>query len=418
MMVERRIEHVTCLGCGCSCDDVTITVRENRIVDAAPVCPVGKAWLGDGQVPARILSQGRPVTLEQALSDAAAVLTRHSPCLIYLAPDLTSQAQRTAVAVADLLKAGVDCATSSTAATGLLTTQRRGRAGATLGEIRNRGDVFLFWGVNPTRRYPRFLERYALEPAGTHVPQGRRGRQVISVSIGEDQSLEDADLTFTIEPQNEIATLSLMRAAVLGHEFSGSVNGAGLAREVASRLIRARYAVIVHDSEPTPEQRNPLRVEALVGLTQALNAPTRAALCSLRAGGNQVGAESVMTWQTGYPFAVDFRRGFPRFDPGGRGMMLLSRQAYRSALIAGSPQLDDLPESLSQINPVVIGPRASEVSFKTQVAVDTGVGGIHDSGTAYRMDEVPLRLRPVLNHPRSAAEVLAGLHRALRNRPA
>ena len=36
-----------------------------------------------------------------------------------------------------------------------LPAQRRGRATATLGEISNRADVLLFWGVDPAERYPR-----------------------------------------------------------------------------------------------------------------------------------------------------------------------------------------------------------------------------------------------------------------------
>ena len=54
----------------------------------------------------------------------------------------------------------------------------------TLGEIRNRADVLLFWGTDPAARYPRFLSRYAPDPPGVHVPQGRASRTVIAVDIG------------------------------------------------------------------------------------------------------------------------------------------------------------------------------------------------------------------------------------------
>jgi formylmethanofuran dehydrogenase subunit B len=48
------------------------------------------------------------------------------------------------------------------------------------------------------------------------------------------------------------------------------------------------------------------------------------------------------------------------------------------------------------------------------VAIDTGVAGIHEGGTAYRMDEVPLMLRPPLDGPRTASQVLLALHEAIR----
>jgi formylmethanofuran dehydrogenase subunit B len=65
---------------------------------------------------------------------------------------------------------------------------------------------------------------------------------------------------------------------------------------------------------------------------------------------------------------------------------------------------------------IVVGPRASESPFPVRVAIDTGVAGIHEGGTAYRMDDVPLRLRPPLGAERTAVSVLTGLLRAVRDR--
>lgn len=414
MSADRLVENVTCLGCGCGCDDVTVRVAQNRIVDVGPVCPRGRAWFGDGKVPSEIRSDGRPVSLEQALARIAGTLSQaRGKCLVYLAPDLTSQAQRAALAIADLLRATVDCATSDTAANGLITAQRRGRAGATLGEIRNRGDVFLFWGVDPENRYPRFLARYGPEAVGTHIAEGRRGRFVISVSVGGDRSLTGADLPITLPLDAEITALTLMRASVLGQELPASPL-AGQSAEIAGRLVRARYAVLVHDAEPTAEQRNPLRAEALIALGQALNGPTRAALCSLRDGGNVLGAESALTSQTGYPFAVDYSGGYPRYRPERRGIAGVLSGAFRAALVVGSPALDDPTRTaLSTMTAAIIGPRASEAPFPTSVAVDTGVAGIHEEGVGYRMDEVPLALRPSVDGPRSTADVLHALTRAI-----
>jgi formylmethanofuran dehydrogenase subunit B len=65
---------------------------------------------------------------------------------------------------------------------------------------------------------------------------------------------------------------------------------------------------------------------------------------------------------------------------------------------------------------VLVGPRASEAGFPARVAIDTGVAGIHEGGTAYRMDDVPLPLRPPLGAPRGAAETLAALLAAVQAR--
>jgi formylmethanofuran dehydrogenase subunit B len=415
-MTAAQVEQVTCLGCGCGCDDLTVTVRDGRIVETAPACPLARAWFGDGLVPWEVLRQGQPAALEEALADAEAILTRsRKRLLVYLGPDLSTQAQRAAVALADLLGATVDSATSDPAAGGLLAGQRRGRATATLGEIRNRGDVVLFWGVDPSRRYPRFFSRYAPEPAGTQVPKGRAGRLVISVNIGADQGPPGADVTIALEPSEEIAALSLMRAAAQGRSTPDLTPNLAQAAGLVGRLSAARYAVLVHDAEPTAESRNPLRVEGLIALAQALNGPTRAALTSLRAGGNRSGAEAVLTWQTGYPFAVDYSRGHPRYAPGDRGLDRLVRGGLDAALVVGSPGIGDAAAAaLGKIDAVVIGPRASQAGFTTRVAIDTGVAGIHEGGTGYRMDDVPLPLRPPLDGQRPTLETLRALTEAVR----
>lgn len=415
-MTETRVEHVTCLGCGCACDDISVTVRDGRIVDTSPACSVGRGWFGDGVVPWQVLRDGAPASAEQAIAEAARLLAEsQGRLLIYVGADLSSQAQRSAVSLADLLRGTVDSATSDTAAAGLLAGQRRGRATATLGEIRNRADVLLFWGVDPVKRYPRFYSRYAPDPSGVQVPNGRRDRFVIAVHVGTDQGPAASDAALALEPSEEIAALSLMRAAVQGRAPLDLGGALRQSLDLASRLASARYAVLIHDAEPTMTERNPLRVEGLIALTQALNGPTRAALCSLRAGGNRVGADAVLTWQSGYPIAVDYSRGYPRYVPRERGLERLAAGGFKAALIVGSPIADaGIASALERVNTIVIGPRASQSSFRANVAIDTGVAGIHEGGTGYRMDEVPLQLRPPLPAQRSAVETLNAIIATIR----
>jgi formylmethanofuran dehydrogenase subunit B len=419
-MTDIRVEHVTCLGCGCACDDIAVTVRDGRIVDTNPACSVGRDWFADGVVPWEVLRDGAPASVEDAIGEAARVLAEsQGRLLIYVGADLSSQAQRRAVSLADLLRGTVDSATSDTAAAGLLAAQRSGRATATLGEIRNRADVLLFWGVDPIRRYPRFYSRYAPDPTGVQVPNGRRDRFVIAINVGTDQGPAGADAALTLEPSEEIAALSLMRASIHGRTPADLGGVFGEAIDLASRLASARYAVLIHDAEATIQERNPLRVEGLLALTQALNGPTRAALCSLRAGGNRVGADAVLTWQSGYPIAVEYSRGYPRYAPQRRGLERLADGGFKAVLMVGSPATDEgVVSALERVNTIVIGPRASQSPFRARVAIDTGVAGIHEGGTGYRMDEVPLRLRPPLSAQRSAVETLDAIIATIRERAA
>src|SRR5882762_9719065 len=411
-MTDRTVANVTCLGCGCACDDISVVVTRDRIAEARNACALGAAWFGDWSVPAETRVNGRSASLEQALTEAARLLTGAKRPLVYLAGDVSCETQRESVAIADRLHAAID-SLAATAAPAVLAAQRRGRAGATLGEIRQRADLVVFWAVDPSPRYPRYASRYAVEPRGVAAPQGRASRTLIAVDVGERRGPVEAHGRLAIAPVDEVDSLEIMRAVV-------QERAAGDARfqpaiDLARRMTEARYAVIVAYGEPSPIPADPARAEALVTLAQALNGPTRCALSTLRGGGNRSGADAVLTWQTGFPFAVDFARGYPSYQPQAGAAALLDGGEVDAALIIGTPA--SLPEpvaaGLSRVRSVVIGPRASAATFQPAVAVDTGEAGIHEGGTAFRMDDVPLPLRPSLEGGVRAAFVTV---RTLRER--
>ena len=414
MSADRVLQSVTCLGCGCGCDDMTVRVRAGRIAEISPPCPLAKRWFGDGTVPREIRVEGRSATIEQALDAATAILSAAARPMVLMAPDLTTEAQRAAIAVGDALRAEVDGPTSDAAAAGILTAQRRGRAAASLGEIRNRADVVLFWAVDPAERYPRYLERYAAAASATHV----RRRALLSVSVGSDRGPAKAELAAEFTPAEEVDALAVMQATVRGQRLGELPEHLRPAVAVAQRLLEGKYVAVVHEAESGRETRDPQRTESLVALAQVLNGPTRAALSSLRAGGNRSGAEAALTWQTGYPIRVSFREGHPRARPGRSGLDRLRSGEADAVLVAGSvAALGDSGIVFDRVPGVVIGPGASAVAG-VRVAIDTGVAGIHEAGTGYRMDDVPLPLAAILESPRAAAETLGLLLGALRRRGA
>jgi formylmethanofuran dehydrogenase subunit B len=140
-----------------------------------------------------------------------------------------------------------------------------------------------------------------------------------------------------------------------------------------------------------------------------LNGVTRCALSTLRGGGNRTGADACLTSQTGYPAAVDFVRGYPRYRPHDTGIGRLSRGEIDAAVVIGSAAL--LPPatlaSFARVPCALIGPRATDSPLTpVEAAIDTAVAGIHEAGTALRMDDVPLPLRAALSGPPAALEMV------------
>jgi formylmethanofuran dehydrogenase subunit B len=410
----RIVENAVCLGCGCACDDIAVVVDGGRITEARNACPLGLRWFGDGALPGAVLG-GRSAAIEEVIGEIADILRSARAPLVYLAPDLTSEAQRASVAIADQLHAFIDGVTSATASEGILAAQRRGRAGATLGEIRNRADLLVFWAVDPALGYPRFQSRYAPDPAGVHVPNGRADRPVIAVDVGSQRGPTDADVRIQMTAEEETLFCASLRGCLAGRTFGGAPILARVT-ELATRLNRAKYAVIVTDGESaSPTAAPSMRASSLIALTQALNATTRGSLCTLRAGGNRNGADTVLSWQTGFPMAVDFARGAPAYTPEDATLSRLARGAFDAVLLIGATMSlpDTLTGALRGVRTIAIGPRASESAVDASIRIDTGVASIHESGIAFRTDDIPLSLRAVLPTPRDTASLLKALGSAI-----
>jgi formylmethanofuran dehydrogenase subunit B len=408
--------HMVCLGCGCACDDIELGLGDGRIVDARHACERGAAWFGDGRVPDGVLVDAAPTDLATGLTAAADRLARAAWPLVYLAPDVTCEAQRGAVALADHLRATLDSVTSVAGLPSMLAAQERGRAGATLGEIRHRADVLLFWGVDPAIRYPRFASRYAPEPDGLHIDGGRSGRLVIAVDVGEARGPAMADHRFAVAPSDELDVLAAL-IAMLQRDTDAvdTASVAGVAAHAMRPLLtQARYAAVIVDGEPREvAAAEPQVPEGIIALAQALNGATRAAAVVLRDGGNRSGADAVLTWQTGFPAAVEFTRGYPRYRPhDGTASARLDAGQIDAVVVVGAATAipDGLAARMAGDATIVIGPRATESRLSRRgVAIDTGIPGIHEGGTALRMDDVPVPLRAALEGPPATEAIVRAL---------
>ena len=95
---------------------------------------------------------------------------------------------------------------------------------------------------------------------------------------------------------------------------------------------------------------------------------------------------------------------------------LLERREVDAAVLIGTEGIDKLSRDaqsfLQNIPIIALDYPSVEIPIPAAVQFTTAVYGIHRPGTAYRMDEVPIPLRTVLDSPLPADhEVLAGITR-------
>lgn len=405
--MTATVEHAVCPNCGCLCDDLVLEADAARVTRAGRACANGSAFFkGYDSTPRLPTIGGEPVDWGTALQEAASILSGSKSPLICGLSSTSTEAQRSAVELADRLGAYLDSTSSVCHGPAVLAMQSIGLPGCTLGEIRNDADLIIFWGCNPTVSHPRFLARYAF-PAGA-----RQSRRMVVVDVRPTATARAADLFLQVAPGADYEVLAALRSLIRGKAISdGSVGGVPAAQlaELAASIKSCRFGVVLVGLGLTMSRGRDLNLSELFALVAELNEFVRFSALPMRGHGNVAGADQVLTWQTGYPFAINLARGWPEYGPGEFSATdLLARHEADAALIIASDPLAHLPAAaghwLRQIPVIAIDPNPSMTTSTARVVLPTACCGIDAAGTYYRMDGVPIRLRPVLPATRPTDE--------------
>ena len=413
----KVVKNATCTFCGCVCDDMILTVDEDakRITKAKNACVLGRAWYAEHYIeedaPAALID-GKPATVEAAVEEAAQILARAKFPITYGLSDTTCEAQRQAVAIADIARGNLDTTTSVCHGPSGLAFQGTGESTMTLGEVKNRADLVIYWGGNPAESHPRHFGRYAVTAKGLFTPGGKKDRAVYIVDVRKTPSAPAANHFLRVKPGKDFELLWTLRALVkerpLGKSDADMEALTGVSmdtlRELAERMKHCRYGVLFFGMGLTMTRGRHFNSGALLALVADLNDYTHFVAKPVRGHGNVTGADNVVSWQTGYPFGVNFSRGFPRFNPGEYTTVdVLAKGDADAALIIASDPASNFPQAaikhLSSIPVIALDTKATMTTRLARVAFKTSTYGINTGGTVYRMDDVPITLRKAFDSP-------------------
>ncbi len=402
----RVVSDVACTVCGCVCDDLRMTVDGDKITDVRGACHLSEPFFLNQHTrrPPVATIDGEAVTVDEAVVHAAHLICQSRNPLIYGLSRSSTEGQRAAVWLADIIGANIDTTASLCHAPSIMAIQEVGESTCSLGEIRNRADLVMFWGVDPVQSHPRHFERYSVEPVGEFVPNGRADRTVVVLDSGLNQSRSSADIFVPIPPGCDFDVLWSLRCLLRGVEPRlDSDIGLSLdaLTDLTDRMKSCRWGVLFFGLGLARQSLGHRSVEALLRLTSELNSYTRFYARRMRIPGDVTGADSVLCWQTGFAFGVNLGRGFPRYNPGEyTANDMLKRREIDLCLLIGSESVQEMDadarEHLTQVPTIVLDHPMVEAPFLPTVHFTTAVYGIHAPGTAYRMDEIPVPLRRVL----------------------
>ncbi|KKL87756.1 hypothetical protein LCGC14_1931510, partial [marine sediment metagenome] len=349
----------------------------------------------------------KEVSWEEALDKAADILVKAKRPLLYGFSSTECEAQGKGVELAEILGSILDNTASVCHGPSLLAIQDVGAPTSTLGEYKNRADLIVFWGSNPVHAHPRHLGRYSEFVRGYFRKDGRNARYIIVVDPRNTHTAQIADLFVQINPSEDYELINAMRAILRGVELDEKeISGVPIKNiiELVEKLKSCNFGVIFFGMGLTQSLSHHRNVDAAICLVRELNDHTKFSLTPMRGHYNVAGANQVFTWQTGYAYSIDFSKGYPRYNPGEFSSVdVLVRNIIDASLIVASDPASNFPaaavRNMFKHPIIVIEPHHTPTSVNADVILPAAIAGIECEGTAYRMDNVPLRLRKVKEAP-------------------
>jgi formylmethanofuran dehydrogenase subunit B len=454
------VKSITCPICGCLCDDIELTVENDEVVSVKNGCAICESkfigYKGEHRIKTPLVRKDGefvPVSMTEAIHKAAEILANANYPILYGWSSTSCEAQRVGVELAEEIGGVLDNTAVVCHGPSILGVQEVGIPTCTLGQIRHRADLIIYWGCDPWSAHPRHLERYTSftegrfeksewtaylqkvkaaagrkkvasatrlsfvkvkPPRHQSCPVGglppamsKSGRKLIVIDVRKSMTAEMADYFIQVTPNKDYELMQALRALVRDEELDvDKVAGVPVEylEEVTEALVNCEFGVIFFGMGLTQTSAKFRNIEVAIALTRDLNRRTKFAIMPMRGHFNVTGANVVFTWQSGYPFGIDFSLGYPRYNPGETTSMdILLRGESDAALVIGADPGATFPKRAVQHlvkNPlIVIDPHMNATALLGDVVFPSAFVGIEVDGTAYRMDHVPLPLKKVVEPP-------------------
>jgi formylmethanofuran dehydrogenase subunit B len=423
-----KVVDVVCPFCGCLCDDLVVEVCDEKVVKVENGCTLAsEKFLGDHRLQSPILREGcgwREIGYEEAISIAADILLAADLPLLYGWSGTHGEAQSVGVHLAEVLGGVIDNTSTVCHGPSILAIQEVGHPGCTLGQVKNRADVVVYWGANPIEAHPRHMSRYTTFTQGFFVKDAHLARTVIVIDTRRTETAEIADEFVQVEAGYDYEVLSALRAIVRGREevISGAVGGVAKTQliRVAEICKRAKFGAIFFGLGLTMSAGKHKNIRNAIELVEELNRHTKWTISPMRGHWNVYGSNEVFTWISGYPFAVDFSRGIAFYNPGETTSVdILRRGECDACLVVGSDPGAHLPRAcaahLAKIPTIQLDPHVNATTHLATLQIPVAVSGIDAEGTAYRMDGVPIRVQKLVETKfPDDTEILSAIYRRVR----
>lgn len=306
------------------------------------------------------------LSLQEAIDQIALALTHaRSPLFVGL-ENLSIQSQRAAMKLARASNATVDSSSDNLGRGNMFALQKRGRVTATLGEIKSRSNLLVFWFCDPVADHPDYFDQFVGKDCETIV-----------VDAQPNATSQIANRFVELSPEQSVHAIWTIRARLKKIEVESELPIEIV--ELADQLAESQYGAFLWGSDHC-EPEFDLQADGLHAMVRELNQITRFVGIPYRRDANALSAENVSTWSSGFPFAVNWNRDTPR-------------QYWLEYSDCSVSERDEWDFLISfDIGEITIASQANEHSQAFQMCLPVAQFGFEESGDACRFDDVSFTL--------------------------
>ncbi|MBL4884684.1 MAG: hypothetical protein JKY95_09150 [Planctomycetaceae bacterium] len=389
--------NITCRGCSLLCDDLTVRIENQKLIDHVHACPLAKNWIQDSL---QVVSAEKQEDAPENLSLAKKWLDNAISPLICGLQGLTLEAESKVVELANQRNARLSAGTSPDKFT---TYQRYGGATCTLGEVHQRADLVLVGNCDLLAIWPRFAQQYLAKPGRFISPEQPRELIFLGDASLLDKTSQYSQIIDIPGDQLDQAVLLLRRIIQKQSIKQADSELTSQLEKLADKLLAAWYPVLFHDD--SLKQNGFLWTK----LVNEVNQLSRMHSLNVTAGVSKGAASETILAMTGFPDHIAFCGATPEDDETEilhdslryEASQLIQNQNTDLVIFAGDQLSKKWLETLQNLAPpaklIVIHSGITKLPrFNVPVLeILTQTPGIHETGTALRCDGVPLPLHAV-----------------------
>lgn len=398
--------YYVCTGCGLLCDDIEVESENNIVNKVYTACRVGVAHMKEarrGETDFRV--DNKPVDEATAIREAASILKNARNPLIFGLGTSTSETQKIAIELAKKTNATLDDTSSfclGPLAEALIQDKLKT---CTLDDVRNKADVIIYWGTDPSDSHPRHLSKHSYFPRGAEKQRGwEEERTAIAIDVRKSHTAKICgNYFFQIPQKGDVEFIDALIAGLSGKLPKTSYNyPPKKILELANILKGAKFGVVFVGRGLIYSLEN---LEPLFKLMKILNEKANFHLIPMVGNYNTMGFNENLFAETGYVNSVKFENGAVKHGPEYSVVESLKAKTVDAALIIGSDPFLILPRSIAKNMleiPVISMDHCETLTSKhAKVYINTATSGVESGGSAIRMDGVKVSFEPVIetNHP-------------------